>query len=230
MRGNPEITRGAIFSEGRALRVRVARPHECRGIPFSPDDEAKGPWPPGHTPRSSQCLPYGGAEPAPPPGDGPRRELSGKELEMTRKVIFSEGRGPRARVGRPDASRGMSLPDMAIQVARGLMGTCLGQPRGFLAGVQSPPLQGGKPSMDGPAGETPKMTPREFFGRGLQSLIVPRLFHFGAQDLGFSCLRRPICKFPFWIPGQNSGGSLSPRGARVVPSRSLQPERARDWI
>jgi len=92
------------------------------------------------------------------------------------------------------------------------------------------PSAGGKPSMDGPAGETPKMTPREFFRRGLQSLIIPRLFHFGAQDLGFSCLRRPICKFPFWIPGQNSGGSLSPRGARVVPSRSLQPERARDWI
>jgi len=100
----------------------------------------------------------------------------------------------------------------------------------FLAGVQSPPLQGGKPSMDGPAGETPKMTPREFFRRGLQSLIIPRLFDFGAQDLGFSCLRRPICKFPFWIPGRNSEGSLSPRGARVVPSRSLQPERARDWI
>jgi hypothetical protein len=40
--GNPGITRRAFFSEGRTLCVRMARPHECRGIPFSPDDEAKG--------------------------------------------------------------------------------------------------------------------------------------------------------------------------------------------
>ena len=38
----PEMAREGVFSEGRTLCVRMARPHECRGIPFSPDDEAKG--------------------------------------------------------------------------------------------------------------------------------------------------------------------------------------------
>jgi len=93
---------------------------------------------------------------------------------MTRKVIFSEGRGPRARVGRPDASRGMSLPDMAIQVARGLMGTCLGQPRGFLAGVQSPPLQGvGRPrrgALRWKAGDSAGVVVSE--GRGLRARVA----------------------------------------------------------
>jgi len=49
------ITRRAVFSEGRALRVRVVRPSECGGISFPPDDEAKGPWPKGDMPRSSPC-------------------------------------------------------------------------------------------------------------------------------------------------------------------------------
>ena len=39
---NPGITRRVFFSEGRTLCVRVARLNECRGIPFSPDDEARG--------------------------------------------------------------------------------------------------------------------------------------------------------------------------------------------
>jgi hypothetical protein len=40
--GNPEMTRKAVFSEGRGLRVRVARPDASRGIPFPPGDEARG--------------------------------------------------------------------------------------------------------------------------------------------------------------------------------------------
>jgi len=39
---SPEMTRKAIFSEGRTLCVRLAGPHECLGIPFSPDDEPRG--------------------------------------------------------------------------------------------------------------------------------------------------------------------------------------------
>ena len=70
--GRSEMTRKAIFSEGRGLRVRVVRPHECRGIPFSPDNEARGPWPTGHMPRSGPCALRGRAEPAPPRG-GPSR-------------------------------------------------------------------------------------------------------------------------------------------------------------
>ncbi len=46
---NPEITRKAVFSEGRTPCVRVERPRECRGIPFPPDDEARGRLPyPAH--------------------------------------------------------------------------------------------------------------------------------------------------------------------------------------
>jgi hypothetical protein len=36
------MTRKAVFSEGRGLRVRVARPDASRGIPFPPGDEARG--------------------------------------------------------------------------------------------------------------------------------------------------------------------------------------------
>ncbi len=52
---NRGTARRAVFSEGRALRVRVVRPSECGGISFPPDDEAKGPWPKGDMPRSSPC-------------------------------------------------------------------------------------------------------------------------------------------------------------------------------
>ena len=51
----------------------------------------------------------GRAEPAPPPGGQP--EVSGLAVEgpeMTRKAIFSEGRGLRARIARPYASRGIT--------------------------------------------------------------------------------------------------------------------------
>jgi hypothetical protein len=98
-----------VFSEGRGLRVRMARPYGCQDISFPPDDEAKGPWPPGHTPRSSPCLPHGRAEPAPPRrGQGKRGSRKGESSEMTRNAIFSEGRTLCARVARPDASRGMA--------------------------------------------------------------------------------------------------------------------------
>jgi len=65
---NPGITRKAVFSEGRALRVRVARPCASRGIPFPPDGLTISRWPRGHMPRLSPRLPCGRAEPAPPGG------------------------------------------------------------------------------------------------------------------------------------------------------------------
>ncbi len=45
-----------------------------------------------------------------PPKDGKARGhgLGGKGREMTREVVFSEGRGFRARVARPEASRGIT--------------------------------------------------------------------------------------------------------------------------
>jgi len=45
--GNPEITRGAIFSEGRGLRVRLVRPYASQGISFPPDKLTTSRWPKG---------------------------------------------------------------------------------------------------------------------------------------------------------------------------------------
>jgi hypothetical protein len=106
---DPKRARQAVFSEGRTLCVRVARPHECRGIPFAADGLTMRRWPRGHMPRSSRCPPSGRAEPAPPRGGEAQRGWpSGEGPEMTRKVIFSEGRGLRARKNGADANRGMS--------------------------------------------------------------------------------------------------------------------------
>jgi hypothetical protein len=65
--------------------------------------------PVGTCPESSQNVPSGRAEPAPPRGG--LSELgwpSGENPGITRKMVFSEGRGLRARMARPDARRGMS--------------------------------------------------------------------------------------------------------------------------
>ena len=106
--GRPGDTRGPIFSEGRGLRVRVVRPHECRGIPFWPDDEARGPWPTGHMPRSSPCAPRGRAEPAPPRGASVGERAFGENPGIMWKSVFSEGRGFRARGARPCAYQKIS--------------------------------------------------------------------------------------------------------------------------
>jgi hypothetical protein len=110
----PEMARKAIFSEGRGLRVRVVRPHECRGIPFSPNNEARGPWPTGHMPRSSPCAHRGRAEPAPPRG-GPSRARwpCGENPGITQRSVFSEGRGLRVRVARPGSCGGKIFPGHA---------------------------------------------------------------------------------------------------------------------
>ena len=68
---NQGTTRRVVFSEGRTLCVRMARLNECRGIPFPPDDEARGLWPTGNMSGPGRCLPCGRAEPAPPRGDHP---------------------------------------------------------------------------------------------------------------------------------------------------------------
>ena len=62
---NPEMARKAVLSEGRTLCVRVVWPNECQGISFPPHALKIALGPPGHTPRSSPCLPCGRAEPAP---------------------------------------------------------------------------------------------------------------------------------------------------------------------
>jgi hypothetical protein len=63
-----ELTRKLIFSEGRTLCVRLAGPHECRGIPFSPDDEPTDRLAYRAHASVNRKPPCGRAEPAPPRG------------------------------------------------------------------------------------------------------------------------------------------------------------------
>jgi hypothetical protein len=110
---NPGITRRVLFSEGRTLCVRMARPYECRGIPFSPDDEARGRL--AYRAHSSvKPVPsYPGVR-SPPLRGGlawlrwPWRVNPG----ITRRVFFSEGRTLCVRVVRPSGCPGISFrPD-----------------------------------------------------------------------------------------------------------------------
>jgi hypothetical protein len=105
---NSEMTRKVVFSEGRTLCVRVARPHKCQGIPFLPLDDAGGRWPTGHMSRSTPRLPCGRAEPAPPQGLAQHEWPCGANPEMARGEVFSEGRGLRVRIAKPYGSRGIT--------------------------------------------------------------------------------------------------------------------------
>ena len=50
LRGTPRGSRGEDFSEGCALRVRVVRPHECRGLTFRIHALTIARWPTGNMP------------------------------------------------------------------------------------------------------------------------------------------------------------------------------------
>jgi hypothetical protein len=74
---------------------------------------------------------------------------------MSREVVFSEGRGLRARVARPEASRGMARLWTSWREAGGRMGGRFGWRYADITGVRSPPLRGvGQPGSDGLAGKT----------------------------------------------------------------------------
>jgi hypothetical protein len=115
----------------------------------------------------SQRRRRGRAELAPPgvhdpTGDG----LAGKGLGIMRMVVFSEGRGLRARIAMPCASRGTSSLRTSWREAGCQAETCLGCTQAIFAGVRSPPLRGG-PSPWYPAlrDETPKMRGKWFSRR-----------------------------------------------------------------
>ena len=68
-------------------------------------------WPNGDMPRSSQGLPFGRAEPAPPRrGQAKVMGLAGERPGMTRRAVFAEGCALCVRVARLYACRGISLP------------------------------------------------------------------------------------------------------------------------
>ncbi len=140
---NPEMTRGAFFSEGRTPCVRVARPCASRGIPFPPDGLTIRRWPRGHMPRSSRGLPCGRAEPAPPRngqakarrpyGGKPGDDAEGGFLGGTHSV-----RPPGKAIRKP--RHNMIIGSKGTPGA--LAGTCSGEANSLIAGVRSPPLQG----------------------------------------------------------------------------------------
>jgi hypothetical protein len=140
---SPGMASKVVFSEGRTLCVRVARPHASRGIPFPPDDEARGRLPNGDMSRSSPSFPCGRAEPAPPRGGQAkaRRPYGGKP-------------GDGAKGGFLGGTHSVRPLSMAKRVPRDSVftgwqgeawsptGICLGQARALFPGVRSPPLRG----------------------------------------------------------------------------------------
>jgi hypothetical protein len=87
-----------VFSEGRTLCVRVARPHECRGIPFAADGLRMSRWPKGgqHCGWRDAFL-RGRAEPAPPRNQDPYKEnqrLQRRRASVTRDAYIARVREP----------------------------------------------------------------------------------------------------------------------------------------
>jgi hypothetical protein len=106
---SPEMTRKAIFSEGRGLRAREYRPYASPRYVMMTGRQATARWPSRDMSRVKP-VPFLPGVRSPPfrLGASPvRMALRGKP-QMTRKVVSSEGRGLRVRVVRPDASRGIT--------------------------------------------------------------------------------------------------------------------------
>jgi hypothetical protein len=140
-RESPEITRETIFSEGRGLRARVARPSACRGVLSPVVDTRKAGGFMTLRPRCAQPFPVGVRSP-PLQGSQPKTDGLAGKTRAQRRGRFSR-RGALCASGgvRPYANQGVSLHDLGWPVARGPTGRCLGQAPSP-AGVRSPPLQG----------------------------------------------------------------------------------------
>jgi hypothetical protein len=105
---SPEITRKAVFSEGRTLCVRVARPRECQDIAFPPGAFTIAPQSKRGMLGLARCFPLRacGARPS-RRGDRKRGGLAGEGPEMARKAVFSEGRTLCVRMVWPNVCRGI---------------------------------------------------------------------------------------------------------------------------
>jgi len=142
---NPGIMRKAVFSEGCALRVRVARPYVRRGIPFPPHALRMSQWPRGGNvgvgvmPSLRAC----GARPSAGLVIRAGMALRGNP-GITPGAVFSEGRGLRARVARPYARRDIFIFTPCVDddpVAKGRQRW--GWPYADVMGVRSRPSAGG---------------------------------------------------------------------------------------
>jgi hypothetical protein len=152
--------KGDFLGGARSPRPRIRAGRKPRHNMIM-EGQANGRLPSGDMPGSSPNLTLGRAEPAPPRG-GPSRARwpCGEVLEMTWKVILSEGRGLRVRIAMRCASRGTSSLSTSWPEAGGLAGPCVGQARAFPSGVRSPPLRGeakpGGEALRGNAGDDAK--------------------------------------------------------------------------
>jgi hypothetical protein len=111
---NPGITQKAIFSEGRTLCVRIARPYGSRGIARSSgaNEYMVAEW--GHAPaRPISPLRACGGRPS---RGGPSKleRPCGESPEMAPKAVFSEGRTLCVRIAGPDVG-GFPAPDSGIK-------------------------------------------------------------------------------------------------------------------
>jgi hypothetical protein len=140
---NTGITRRAVFSEGRALRVRKYGPDANQGIPF-PDGFTISRWPRGPMPWSSQCLPSRACGARPSAGRPSRAgmALRGRPGDDAKGDFLGGTRSPRPHCEAVREPRhnmiigGKGTPG-------GLMGRSPGKSEVSLTGVRSPPLREG---------------------------------------------------------------------------------------
>ena len=166
LRGKPRDGAKGGFLGG----ARSPRP-DCRAVPKPRHKIINGGkrTPGGPMGRSSggSKAPLAGVR-SPPLRGGGRSEgdaLAGDGAVTMRKAIFSEGRGLRVRMPRPNSSRGISSPEMAGRAARGPIGRFHDEARAFLTGVRSPPLRGKAcPARIDQRGESGDVAKADFFG------------------------------------------------------------------
>ena len=164
---NPGIMRGAIFSEGRGLRARVARPEASRGIPFPPHALRMSQWPRGGNvgvgvmPSLRAC----GTRPSAGLVIRARMASRGKAGNNVEGGFLGGTRSarPQMRAGRKPRENifmgGKRWPG-------GLMGPSLVESEVSLTGVRSPPLRGGQARHGWPCGEVLEMTRKAIFSEG----------------------------------------------------------------
>ena len=154
LRGKPEMRRKVVFSEGRGLRARMARQCASRGITRSSgaNEHLVAKW--GHAPArpipSSRAC---GARPSAGLVIRARMALRGKPGDDAKGDFLGGTHSVRPR------GKAVPMPRHNMIIGGkgtpgGLMGQSPGGREAFLAGVQSPPLHGGKLSRDDLAGKT----------------------------------------------------------------------------
>ena len=155
------MAREAVFSEGRGLRARVAGPEASQRIPSQPDGSTMSRWPEGEG-NSVGVMPTSRACGARPSGGRQAQDAwpNGENREITRRVVFSEGRGLRARAAGPYQRQGVAFsPDDDARGRMAYRAHASVRRNAFLPGVRGLPLrETGTPTRrtSGSKGEGPR--------------------------------------------------------------------------